>query len=58
MVDPHLDAAAELIGVQVAGDGNERRAVEPGVADAGGEIGRAGAERGDAEAGLSRSCGR
>ena len=53
MVDPHLDAAAELVGVQVAGDGDQRRAVEPGVADAGREIGRAGAERGDAEPGRS-----
>ena len=53
MVDPHLDAPAELVGVQVAGDGDHRRAVEPGVADAGGKIGRAGAERGDAQPGLA-----
>ena len=31
VVDPHLDAAAELIGVEVAGDRDHRRAVEPGV---------------------------
>ena len=31
VVDPHLDAAAELVGVEVAGDRDHRRAVEPGV---------------------------
>ena len=51
MVDPHLDAAAELIGVEIAGDGDQRRAVEPGVADAGREIGGAGPERRDAKPG-------
>ena len=49
MIDPHLNAAAELIGIQIAGDGNERRAVEPGIADAGREIGRARPERRDAK---------
>ena len=49
MVDPHLDAPAELLGDEVAGDGDHRRAVEPGVADAGREIGRARTERGDAK---------
>ena len=50
VVDPHLDAAAELVGVEIAGDGDHRRAVEPGVANAGRKIGRARAERRDAEA--------
>ena len=49
VVDPHLDAAAELIGVEIAGDGDHRRAVEPGVADAGREVGRARPERRDAQ---------
>ncbi len=49
VVDPHLDAAAELIGVEVAGDRDHRRAIEPGVADAGREVGRARAERRDAK---------
>ena len=30
MVDPHLHAPAELIGVEVAGDGDHRRAIEKG----------------------------
>ena len=50
MIDPHLNAAAELIGIEIAGNGDERRAVEPGVADAGREIGRARPQRGDAKA--------
>ncbi|MCX7314614.1 MAG: hypothetical protein NTV56_23630 [Alphaproteobacteria bacterium] len=53
VVDPHLDAPAELVGVQVAGDGDQRRAVEPGVADACGQVGSAGPERRNAQAGLS-----
>ena len=49
MVDPHLDAAAELIGVEIACNRDHRRAVEPGVADAGRQIGGAGAQRRDAQ---------
>lgn len=49
MVDPHLDTAAELFGDEIAGNGDHRRAVEPRVADAGREIGRAWTERGDAQ---------
>ena len=49
MVDPHLDAPAELVGVEVAGDRDHRRAVEPRIAHPGGEVGGARAERGDAE---------
>ena len=49
VVDPHLDAAAELVGVEIAGDGDHRRAVEPGRADAGRKIGRARAQGRDAE---------
>ena len=49
MIDPHLDAPAELIGVEIAGDGDERRAVQVRAADAGGEIGRARPQRGDAK---------
>jgi len=51
VVDPHLNAAAELIGIEIAGDGDHRRAVEIGAADAGREIGSAGSERRDGEAG-------
>ena len=51
VVDPHLDAPAELVGVEVAGDRDQRRAVEKGAADAGREIGRAGPEGGDAKPG-------
>ena len=49
VVDQHLDAPAEQVAVQVAGDGNQRRAIEKRAADAGGEIGRAGPEGGDAQ---------
>jgi hypothetical protein len=41
VVDPHLDTPAELIGVEIAGDRDHRRAIEEGSADAGREIGRA-----------------
>ena len=41
MVDPHLDAAAELIGIQIAGDGDHRRAIEPRIADTRREVRRA-----------------
>jgi hypothetical protein len=51
MVDPHLDAPAELVGVEVAGDRDHRRAIEIGRSDSGGEIGRAGSERCDAKPG-------
>ena len=51
VVDPHLDAPAELIGIEVAGDRDHWRAVEPGVADAGREIGRTRSERRDAKPG-------
>ena len=53
VIDPHLHAPAELVGVEVAGDRDHRRAVEPGIADAGGEIGGPRAERGDAQPGHS-----
>jgi hypothetical protein len=53
VVDPHLDAPAELIGVEVAGDRDHRRTIEKGRADAGGEIGRAGSERCDAKPGCA-----
>ena len=53
VVDPHLDAPAELIGVEVAGDRDHRRAIEIGRSDAGGEIGRAGSERCDAQPGCA-----
>ena len=51
VVDPHLDAPAELIGVEVAGDRDHRRAIEKGAADASREVGGAGPERRDAEPG-------
>ena len=51
VVDPHLDAAPELAGVEIARDRDQRRAVEVGAADAGREIGGAGPERRDAQAG-------
>jgi len=41
VVDPHLDAPSELIGVEIAGDRDHRRAIEEGAANAGREIGRA-----------------
>jgi hypothetical protein len=50
VVDPHLDAAADLAGVEIAGDRDHRRAVEIGAADAGREIGGAGPKRRDAQA--------
>ena len=49
VVDPHLDAPPELIGVEIAGDGDHRRAIEEGPAHAGREIGRAGPQRRDAK---------
>ena len=58
VVDPHLDAPAELVLVEVAGDRDQRRAVEVGAADAGREIGRAGPERGDAEPGRAGHAAR
>ena len=53
VVDQHLQAAAELVGIERAGDRDHRRAVEEGITDAGREIGGAGAEGGEAEAGLA-----
>ena len=53
VVDPHLDAAAQLFGDEIAGDGDHRRTIKPGGAHAGGEIGGAGAQRGDAKAGTT-----
>jgi hypothetical protein len=50
MVDPHLDAAAELLGHEIAGERDHRRTVEEGAADAGRKIRRARAERRDGEA--------
>jgi hypothetical protein len=41
MIDPHLNAPAELIGVEIAGDGDQRRAIQVRAADAGCQIGRA-----------------
>ena len=40
VVDIHLDTPAELVGIQVAGNGNHRRPVEPGIPDSGGEVRR------------------
>ncbi len=51
VVDAHLDTAVEHCRVDVAGDGDEWRAVEPGGADAGCEVGGAWAERGYGDAG-------
>jgi hypothetical protein len=50
VVDPHLDAAAKLIGDEVAGDAIIGD-VEKGAADAGREVGGAGPERRDGEPG-------
>ncbi len=50
VVDPHLDASPELIGVEIAGDRDHGRAIEKGAADPGRQIGGAGAERRDAQA--------
>ena len=49
VVDPHLDAAADLVGVEVAGERDQRRAVEEGAAHPGREIGGARPERRNAE---------
>lgn len=49
VVDPHLDAPAELVGIEIAGDGDHWRAIEEGSADAGREIGRAGPQCRDAK---------
>ena len=51
VVDPHLDAATELVAVEVVGDRDHRRAVEKGASYAGCEIGGARPERRDAEPG-------
>ena len=51
VIDPHLNAPAELIGVEVAGDRDHRRAVEIGRADAGREVGRARSQGRDAKPG-------
>ena len=58
VVDPHLDAAAELIGVelQVIAIIGERSS--KAIADPGGEIGGAGSQGRDAKARVRRSCGR
>ena len=53
VVDPHLDAAPELLGDKIAGERDHRRAVEESAADAGREVGRAGPERRDSEARLA-----
>ncbi len=49
VVDPHLDAAADLVGVEVAGQRDQGRAVEEGAADPGRQVGGARAEGGDAQ---------
>ncbi len=49
VVDPHLDAPTELVGVEIAGDRDQRRAIEEGSAHAGREVGRAGPQRRDAK---------
>ena len=51
MVDPHLHAPAKLVGVEVAGDGDHGRAIEPRVAHAGGEISGPRSQSRKAEAG-------
>ena len=50
VIDGHLDAAPQLRRGEIARDGQQRRAVEKGVAHARGEVRRAGAEGGDAKA--------
>ena len=54
MVDGHLDAPAELRRGQVAGDRQQRRAIEEGVAHAGRQVGGAGSQRGETESGGAR----
>jgi hypothetical protein len=56
VVDPHLDAAAKLVGIEIAGDGDHRGAVEERRADAGGEVGRARAQGRDGEAWRAREA--
>src|SRR5262249_50747002 len=53
VVDPHLDTAAKLVGVEVAGDCDHRRTVEEGRADPGCEVGGAWPESGDAQSGCA-----
>ena len=50
VVDPHLGAPAHEAGGVVAGDGDDRRAVQEGASDAGCEVGRAGTDGGHADA--------
>src|SRR5262249_14192709 len=50
VVDPHLDAAAELIGDEIASERKHGRTVEKSAADPGREIGRTGPKRCDGEA--------
>ncbi len=47
MIDIHLDATAKLVCVEIAGDRDHRRPVEPGVPDTGGQVGRARPQRCD-----------
>ena len=49
MVDIHLDTPAMLVGVQIAGDCDHRRPVEPGIAHTGRKVRRSGSERCDRE---------
>ncbi len=51
VVDLHLDRAAAPLAAHLPGEGEHRDAIEEGVADAGGHVRRAGAERGRAGAG-------
>ena len=54
VVDQHLRPATELPRRVRAGDGDDGGAVQPGAADAGRQVGRARADRGDTDAGHSR----
>jgi hypothetical protein len=51
VVDPHLDASAELIAIEVAGDRDHRRAIEKGRPDAGRKVGGTRAQGRDAKSG-------
>ena len=56
VVDVHLDSSPQLVRMQVAGEGDERGAVQIGVAYAGREVGGPGAQGGDAEARRAREA--
>ena len=51
MIDAHLDPPLKPWACDVASNGQQRRAIQPGAADAGREIGRARSDSGNANAG-------